>query len=81
MQSKQDLFELQVFRFHARHGPSIKISNNHLTAESTCCTDDLMVMSRDIMQVDRLYEVSSHSENVGHTESIRFFVCFFSCVP
>ena len=51
-----------VFVFHNNHGRRIVLSDNQLTAEWTGPEDiywDGLVMSRDPMQVNKLYEVKT----------------------
>ena len=54
-------FQTAVFSFHARHGPYVVMSNNHQTAERTSVKPsdwgDRVVMSRDRMTTDMLYQV------------------------
>ena len=55
-----------VFAFHDNHGTSIVLSDNQRTAERTGgkgSSDYGIVMSRDPMRVNHLYEVNSDREN------------------
>ena len=48
-----------VFGFHGNHGGSILLSDSQQTAERTGSAGDGIVMSRDPMQANKLYEVKS----------------------
>ena len=54
-------FQPAVFGFHDNHGTSIVLSDNQQTAERTGrkgTGENGIMMSRDTMQVNHLYEVS-----------------------
>ena len=50
-----------AFRFHENHGTSIVLSDNKRTAERTADRNNGIVMSRDPMVENTVYEVNNQS--------------------
>ena len=75
-------------RFHDNCGKKIKLSNNHQTAQRTSPSGgffpDSMVISRDPMLTDMLYQVSetfSACFSVSLSLSLSLSLCLSVCLP